>query len=212
MLGWVQVLRTRKVGDGVYERAIDTIERNAKRQNQLIEDLLDTSRIISGKLRIEVQPLYVAPLVEEALEGVRPAANARGITLNTFIDSAPFVIMGDQNRLQQVLWNLLSNAIKFTPSGGRVDVHLTRVDSDIQIIVSDTGKGISPKFLTYVFDPFRQEDSSSARRQGGLGLGLALARRLVEMHGGTIEARSDGEGLGLSLPSRSRRRLPEEQQ
>lgn len=207
MLGWVQVLYTRKPGDGVYERAIETIERNAKRQNQLIEDLLDTSRIISGKLRIEVQPLYVAPLVEEALEGVRPAANARGISLNTFIDSPAFVVMGDHNRLQQVLWNVLSNAIKFTPSGGRVDVHLTRVDSDIQIIVSDTGKGITPKFLSYVFDPFRQEDSSSARRQGGLGLGLALARRLVEMHGGTIEARSDGEGLGsvftISIPSQT---------
>lgn len=207
MLGWVQVLGTRKPGDGIYERAIETIERNAKRQNQLIEDLLDTSRIISGKLRIEVQPLYVAPLVEEALEGVRPAANARGISLNTFIDSPAFVVMGDHNRLQQVLWNVLSNAIKFTPSGGRVDVHLTRVDSDIQIIVSDTGKGITPKFISYVFDPFRQEDSSSARRQGGLGLGLALARRLVEMHGGTIEARSDGEGLGsvftICIPSQT---------
>lgn len=207
MLGWVQVLQARKPGDGIYERAIETIERNAKRQNQLIEDLLDTSRIISGKLRIEVQPLYVAPLVEEALEGVRPAATARGISLNTFIDSPSFVVMGDHNRLQQVLWNVLSNAIKFTPSGGRVDVHLTRVDSDIQIIVSDTGKGITPNFISYVFDPFRQEDSSSARRQGGLGLGLALARRLVEMHGGTIEARSDGEGLGsvftISIPSQT---------
>jgi PAS domain S-box-containing protein len=199
VLGWAQLLRTRQPGDGVYERAMDTIERNAKRQNQLIEDLLDTSRIISGKLRIDVQPLYVAPLVEEAMEVARPAASARAITLEMHFDSTQNVIMGDQNRLQQVLWNLLSNAIKFTPPGGRVDVYVSQEGSDAKIVVKDTGNGISPKFLQYVFDPFRQEDSSSARRQGGLGLGLALSRRLVEMHGGTIEAQSSGEGQGAAF-------------
>jgi PAS domain S-box-containing protein len=199
VLGWAQLLRTRQPGDGVYERAMDTIERNAKRQNQLIEDLLDTSRIISGKLRIDVQPLYVAPLVEEAMEVARPAASARAITLEMHFDSTQIVIMGDQNRLQQVLWNLLSNAIKFTPPGGRVDVYVSQEGSDAKIVVKDTGKGISPKFLQYVFDPFRQEDSSSARRQGGLGLGLALSRRLVEMHGGTIEAQSSDEDQGAAF-------------
>ena len=202
VLGWAQLLRTRNPGDGVYERAMDTIERNAKRQNQLIEDLLDTSRIISGKLRIDVQPLYVTPLVEEAMEVARPAANARAISLELDFESPQNVIMGDQNRLQQVLWNLLSNAIKFTPPHGRVDVFVSEEGSDVKIIVKDTGKGVSAKFLPYVFDPFRQEDSSSARRQGGLGLGLALAKRLVEMHGGTIDAESAGEGHGAKFTVR----------
>ncbi len=202
VLGWAQLLRTRSPGDGVYERAMDTIERNAKRQNQLIEDLLDTSRIISGKLRIDVQPLYVMPLIEEAMEVARPAATARAISLELHFDSPLNVIMGDQNRLQQVLWNLLSNAIKFTPPGGRVEVFVSEEGSDVKIVVKDTGKGVSPKFLPYVFDPFRQEDSSSARRQGGLGLGLALAKRLVEMHGGTIEAESEGEGHGAAFTVR----------
>jgi len=216
MLGWAEVLRSRQPGDSVYERALATIERNAERQSQLIEDLLDTTRILSGKLRIEVQPLYLDALLEESLDVVRPTAEAKGIELSVAIDTDPGLVIGDANRLQQVFWNLLSNAIKFTEPGGRVDVRLERGDAEARVIVSDTGKGITPDFLPHVFDLFRQADSSSARRQGGLGLGLALARRLVEMHGGAIKAGSPGEGQGatftITLPARSGHRTTTEMQ
>jgi PAS domain S-box-containing protein len=214
MLGWAEVLRSRHPGDPVYERALATIERNAERQSQLIEDLLDTTRILSGKLRIEVQPLYLDVLLEESLDVVRPTAEAKDITLTASLDTSPDLIMGDANRLQQVFWNLLSNAIKFTEPGGRVEVRLERDESEARVIISDTGKGITPDFLPHVFDLFRQADSSSARRQGGLGLGLALARRLVEMHGGLIKADSLGEGQGatftISLPARAGNRTTTE--
>jgi signal transduction histidine kinase/ActR/RegA family two-component response regulator len=214
MLGWAEVLRSRQPGDSVYERALATIERNAERQSQLIEDLLDTTRILSGKLRIEVQPLYLDVLLEESLDVVRPTAEARDIELSAALDTAPDLIMGDANRLQQVFWNLLSNAIKFTEPGGRVEVRLERDGGEVRVIVRDTGKGITSDFLPHVFDLFRQADSSSARRQGGLGLGLALARRLVEMHGGTIRADSPGEGMGatftISLPARPGNRTTSE--
>jgi PAS domain S-box-containing protein len=207
MLGWAEVLRARQPGDPVYERALSTIERNADRQSQLIEDLLDTTRILSGKLRIEVQPIYLDVLLEESLDVVRPTAEAKDIKLSAVLDTAPELIMGDANRLQQVFWNLLSNAIKFTEPGGRVEVRMERDEAEVRVIIHDTGKGITPDFLPHVFDLFRQADSSSARRQGGLGLGLALARRLVEMHGGAIKADSPGEGQGatftISLPSRA---------
>jgi signal transduction histidine kinase/CheY-like chemotaxis protein len=199
MLGWAEVLRSRRPGDPIYERALQTIERNAELQSKLIEDLLDTTRILSGKLSIEAQPLYLDELLEESLDVVRPTAETKDITLLVTFDSAPGLILGDANRLQQVFWNLLSNAIKFTESGGRVEARLERGDSEARVIVSDTGKGITPDFLPYVFDPFRQADSSSARRQGGLGLGLALARRLVEMHGGAIKAESEGDGRGATF-------------
>jgi PAS domain S-box-containing protein len=214
MLGWTEVLRLRQPGDPIYERALQTIERNAEHQGKLIEDLLDTTRILSGKLRIEVQPLYLDALLEESLDVVRPAAEAKEIEMAATLDRGPNLIMGDANRLQQVFWNLLSNAIKFTEPGGRVEVRLDRVNAEARIIVRDTGKGIAPDFLPYVFELFRQADSSSARPQGGLGLGLALAKRLVEMHGGTIRADSSGEGQGatftITLPARSGNRTTNE--
>jgi signal transduction histidine kinase/ActR/RegA family two-component response regulator len=207
MLGWAEVLRSRRPGDPIYERALQTIERNAELQSKLIEDLLDTARILSGKLSIEAQPLYLDAILEESLDVVRPTAEAKDIELIVAFDSAPGPILGDANRLQQVFWNLLSNAIKFTEPGGRVVARMERGEAEARIIVSDTGKGITPDFLPYVFDPFRQADSSSARRQGGLGVGLALAERLVEMHGGAIKAESAGEGQGatftVTLPTRS---------
>jgi signal transduction histidine kinase/ActR/RegA family two-component response regulator len=207
MLGWAEVLRSRRPGDPIYERALQTIERNAELQSKLIEDLLDTARILSGKLSIEAQPLYLDAILEESLDVVRPTAEAKDIKMIVTFESAPGPILGDANRLQQVFWNLLSNAIKFTEPGGRVDVRMERAGAEARIVVSDTGKGITPDFLPYVFDPFRQADSSSARRQGGLGLGLALAERLVEMHGGAIKAESDGDGRGatftVTLPTRS---------
>jgi PAS domain S-box-containing protein len=207
MLGWAEVLRARRPGDPVYERALQTIERNAERQSQLVEDLLDTTRILSGKLRIESQPLYIDALLEESLDVVRPAAEAKEIELVMSLDGPSGLILGDANRLQQVFWNMLSNAVKFTEPGGRVEARLERDEAEARVIVSDTGKGIARDFLPHVFDLFRQADSSSARRQGGLGLGLALARRLVEMHGGTIRADSPGEGQGatftITLPARS---------
>jgi len=216
MLGWAEVLRARQPGDPVYERALQTIERNAERQSRLIEDLLDTTRVLSGKLRIEMQPLYLDALLEESLDVVRPTAEAKGIELCAALDSDPGLVMGDANRLQQVFWNLLSNAIKFTDPGGRVEAQLKRDDAEVRVIVRDTGKGITPDFLPHVFDLFRQADSSSARRQGGLGLGLALARRLVEMHGGAIKADSSGEGQGaiftITLPARSGHRTTTEMQ
>jgi CheY-like chemotaxis protein len=196
MLGWAEMLRSRRPGDPIYERALQTIERNAERQSKLIEDLLDTTRILSGKLSIEARPLYLEALLEESLDVVRPTAEAKDIELVVTFDSAPGLILGDANRLQQVFWNLLSNAIKFTDPGGRVEARLERSKAETRIIVSDTGKGITPDFLPYVFDLFRQADPSSARRQGGIGLGLALAKRLVEMHGGAIKAESAGEGMG----------------
>jgi PAS domain S-box-containing protein len=206
MLGWAEVLRARQPGDSIYERALQTIERNAERQSRLIEDLLDTTRILSGKLRIEVQPLYLDSILEEAIDAVRPAAEAKEIELSLTIDTQQGLIVGDANRLQQVFWNLLSNAIKFTEPGGRVEARLERVEAEVRITVRDTGRGIAPDFLPQVFDLFRQADSSSARRQGGLGLGLALARHLVEMHGGAIKADSPGEGRGsiftITLPAR----------
>jgi PAS domain S-box-containing protein len=214
MLGWAEVLRARQPGDAVYERALQTIERNAERQSQLIEDLLDTTRILSGKLRIEAQPLYLDALLEESLDVVRPTAEAKEIELIASFDPPSSLILGDANRLQQVFWNLLSNAIKFTEPGGRVEARLVRDETEVRIVVSDTGSGIAPDFLPHVFDLFRQADSSSARRQGGLGLGLALARRLVEMHGGKIRADSPGEGMGatftISLPARSGNRTTAE--
>jgi len=214
MLGWAEVLRARQPGDPVYERALQTIERNAERQSQLIEDLLDTTRILSGKLRIEAQPLYLDALLEESLDVVRPTAEAREIELVASFDAPSSLILGDANRLQQVFWNLLSNAIKFTEPGGRVEARLERDETEVRIMVRDTGSGIAPDFLPHVFDLFRQADSSSARRQGGLGLGLALARRLVEMHGGTIQADSAGEGEGstftIRLPARAGSRTTSE--
>jgi PAS domain S-box-containing protein len=199
IVGWSQMLRTRKLNEATIDRALETIERNAKLQTQLIEDLLDISRIIQGKLDLNIHPLNLTSVIEAAINTVRPAAEAKGIQLQSPVTSAAELISGDANRLQQVVWNLLSNAIKFTPQGGRVEIRLDRTNSHIQIQVTDTGKGISPSFLPYVFDRFRQADSSITRSHGGLGLGLSIVRQLVELHGGTVQAESPGEGQGATF-------------
>src|SRR5262249_18303467 len=199
ILGSARLLRTRPADPSQVKQTVEIIERNGRMQLQLIEDLLDTARIISGKLKLEVQPVGLVGVVMAALEAVRPAAQAKGIDMVSDIDPLAGQITGDAGRLQQVVWNLLSNAIKFTPRSGRVELRMESVDHQVRITVSDTGKGIEPEFMPYVFDRFRQSDSSSARRFGGLGLGLSLVKQLVESHGGTVEAASDGPGCGATF-------------
>jgi len=207
VLGYAALLRSGRLDALKVKHAAEVIERSGKAQAQLIDDLLDTARIISGKLRLELGPVDLVLVIEQAVQTIHPAADAKGISLETDLPSEIGQITGDPARLQQVVWNLLSNAVKFTPQGGRVEARLERVDPYIRITVSDTGKGISPDFLPYVFDRFRQADASSARRYGGLGLGLALVKYLVELHGGTVEAVSVGEGQGatfkVTLPVRA---------
>jgi PAS domain S-box-containing protein len=199
ILGWANLLRAARLDEESTQRALETIERNAKNQKQIIEDLLDVSRIITGKLRLEIRPVELASLLETAVESVRPTAEAKGVRLQKILDTGVSPISGDPERLQQIIWNLLSNAIKFTPRGGRVQVRLERIDSHIEIAVSDTGPGISAEFLPFVFDRFRQADSTTTRIHGGLGLGLAIVRHLVELHGGTVKADSAGDGLGSTF-------------
>lgn len=196
VLGWIHILRGGKLDDAAAKHALEIIERNARSQNQLIEDLLDVSRIITGKLRLDVRPIDAAAIIESAIEAVLPAADAKEIRVQKILDTHMSSILGDPARLQQVIWNLLSNAIKFTPRGGRVQVRLERINSHIEISVSDSGEGIKEEFLPFVFDRFRQADGTSARRFGGLGLGLAIVRHLVELHGGTVQASSAGDGKG----------------
>ena len=199
ILGWARMLREGDFDEQMSARALDTIERNAQSQNQLIGDLLDFSRIISGKIRLDVGRVELAPLVEAAIDVVSPAAEAKGIRLQTILDPKAGPVSGDPERLQQVMWNLLSNAVKFTPKGGRVQVRLTRVNSSVEVAVSDTGQGISAEFLPYVFERFRQADHTTTRRQAGLGLGMAITKHIVELHGGTIRAESPGEGQGSTF-------------
>jgi PAS domain S-box-containing protein len=199
ILGWAGILRRNLDDTGTAAQAVETIERNARLQTQLIEDLLDISRIITGRMRLDVQSVEVQVVVQSALDAIRPAADAKEIRLQAVLDTNVGPVAGDPGRLQQIVWNLLSNAVKFTPKGGRVQVRLERINSYAGIIVSDTGKGISQEFLPYVFDRFRQADSSHTRIFGGLGLGLAIVRQLVELHGGTVEALSAGEGQGASF-------------
>jgi PAS domain S-box-containing protein len=199
ILGWARMLQTGKLDERTTERALDAIERNAVSQNQLIGDLLDFSRIISGKIRLDVGRVELAPVVAAAIDVVSPAADAKGIRLQTILDPKAGPVSGDPERLQQVLWNLLSNAVKFTDRGGRVQVRLARVDSSVEITVSDTGQGISAEFLPYVFERFRQADHTTTRRQSGLGLGMAITKHLVELHGGAIRAESPGEGRGTTF-------------
>ncbi|HZG54640.1 MAG TPA: ATP-binding protein, partial [Pyrinomonadaceae bacterium] len=199
ILGWAHLLRTGQTDDENLAKALETIERNARAQAQLIDDLLDVSRIITGKLRIDVRPIDPNSFIEAAVEAVRPAAEAKGVRLQRIMDTGVVTVSGDPVRLQQVVWNLLSNAIKFTPKGGRVQVRLERVNSHIEIGVSDTGPGIEPEFLPYVFDRFRQADGRTTRQHGGLGLGLSIVRHLVELHGGTVRAESEGEGHGATF-------------
>jgi PAS domain S-box-containing protein len=199
ILGWATMLRTNRFDEESAQRALETIERNAKNQRQIIEDLLDVSRIITGKLRLEIRSVEPVSLIEAAVEAVRPAAEAKGVRLQKLLDTGISPLSGDPARLQQVVWNLLTNAIKFTPRGGRIQIRLERVNSHVEIAVSDTGPGISPDFLPYVFDRFRQADSTTTRKHGGLGLGLAIVRHLVELHGGTVKAESAGEGQGATF-------------
>jgi len=201
ILGWTKLLQTRKFNETKTAEALATIERNAKLQTQLIDDLLDVAKILRGKLSIDAAPVNLAFVIESAIDTVRTAAIAKSITLHPVLPNIGQV-SGDSNRLQQIVWNLLSNAIKFTPNGGRVEIRLERVDEQAQIIVSDTGKGINPDFLPHIFESFRQEDVSITRRYGGLGLGLAIVRQLVEAHGGIITADSPGEGLGATFTVR----------
>jgi CheY-like chemotaxis protein len=181
---------------------LEVIERNARMQAQLTEDLLDMSRITSGKMRLDIQSVEPASFVEAAIETVRPAAEGKGIRLRPLLDAAAGPIAGDPDRLQQVVWNLLTNAIKFTPKDGSVQVRLERVNSHIEITITDTGIGIKPEFLPHVFDRFRQEDSSSTRSARGLGLGLSIVKHLVELHGGSVRAASPGEGGGTTFTVR----------
>ncbi len=199
ILGWARMLRLNHLEGEQFDSAIETIERNARSQTQLVEDLLDISRMISGKLRLEVRPTDLAGVVRSAVETLRPTADNKGIRLQSVLDPNGVMISGDPERIQQALWNLLSNAIKFTPKNGRVQVRLERINSHVEITVSDTGKGIEPDFLDFVFDRFRQADSSKTRKHGGLGLGLSIARHLVELHGGSLHAFSEGIGCGATF-------------
>lgn len=204
IIGWSHMVRSNRLDKATIERAIETIERNAKAQAQLIEDILDVSRVITGKLCLNITQVDISSVINAAIDSVLPAAESKGIKIGVAQDSSARHITGDANRLQQVIWNLLSNAIKFTPKGGRVEVRLEREDSEVKICVNDTGQGIHAEFLPFIFDPFRQADSTSTRKHGGLGLGLSIVRHLVELHGGSVQAESPGEGCGatftISLP------------
>jgi PAS domain S-box-containing protein len=202
MMGWIHILRRGNLDKTAAEQALETIIRNARMQNKLIEDLLDVSRIITGKLRLEIRPIDLIAVIEAALEVVRPSAEAKGIQIHTQLNPLSAPTLSDPNRMQQIIWNLTSNAIKFTPSGGRVTIKLERVQTQVEIAISDTGQGISPEFLPHVFERFRQADATSTRKHAGLGLGLAIVRHLVELHGGNVQAHSDGDGKGSTFTVR----------
>lgn len=202
ILGWTNLLRSRKLNEKAAEKALETIERNAKLQAQLIEDLLDISRILRGKLSLDVRPIELASTIDAAIETVRLAAQAKSIEIKTLFEPNIGQVAGDFNRLQQVVLNLLFNAVKFTPSGGQVEIELKQMGSQAEIRVIDTGKGIDPQFLPYVFESFRQEDGATTRQFGGLGLGLAIVRHLVELHGGTVHAESQGLERGATFTAR----------
>jgi PAS domain S-box-containing protein len=195
ILGWAQMLKQGVLDAPTRERALDTIVRNAQMQSQLVNDLVDISRVVSGQLRLDIREVELIPVIKEAIETIRPAAAVKEITIVDELDPKAEPILGDPSRMQQVIWNLISNAIKFTPAGGRITVLLERVGRDVRIVVRDTGRGIAKDFLPFVFDRFRQADTRGSR-QGGLGLGLSIVRHLVELHGGSVEARSAGENQG----------------
>jgi PAS domain S-box-containing protein len=198
--GWTSLLQRRPTSDqDLLQRALSVIERNTRLQVQLIDDLLDMSRIVAGKLRLDVQTVDLREVVRNAIAAVQPAAEARGVILHSILDPLAGPMRGDINRLQQIVWNLLSNAVKFTPKGGHVQVSLERVNSHVEIIVTDTGQGIDPGFLPHVFERFRQADASTTRKYTGLGLGLAIVKHLTELHGGTVKAKSPGPGMGATF-------------
>jgi signal transduction histidine kinase/CheY-like chemotaxis protein len=199
IIGWSHLLRNGSIDGATATRGVETIERNARAQAQLIEDILDVSRVITGKLRLNIGSVDVASVINAAIDSVQLAADSKGIQLEVTLDPSARRVSGDSGRLQQVVWNLLSNAIKFTPPGGRVEVRLEHAGSSAQIRVSDTGQGINSDFLPFIFDRFRQADGTSTRSHGGLGLGLAIVRHLVELHGGTVYADSPGRGCGATF-------------
>ena len=199
LLGWSSVLREAKHDEKVLNQGLEAIDRNARVQAQLIDDLLDVSRIVSGKLNLDVRPLDISSVTRAAINVVRPAADAKGIALDYQAQPGLGAISADSARLQQIMWNLLSNAVKFTPHGGKISVRLEQDGSDVRVTITDTGQGIDPEFLPRVFDRFRQADSSTTRSFGGLGLGLAIVRHLVELHGGTVSAHSDGVNKGATF-------------
>jgi PAS domain S-box-containing protein len=199
IMGWMQVLKQAPSDTAVVTQAHQAIERNGQALARLVEDLLDMNRIISGKFRLDVQTVDLASVIHEAIDSVIPAANAKDIRVEQVLDPQAGPVKGDPNRLQQVIWNLLANAVKFTPKGGKVQVHLERVNSQCEISVSDTGRGIKAGFLPFVFDRFRQQDSTATRMEGGLGLGLAIVKELVENHGGSVSVQSGGEGKGSTF-------------
>ena len=198
-LGWVHILQNSKLQIDEIKAGLDTIERNARIQAQIIEDLLDMSRIISGKVRLEGRQMDLPTVIKESIETIRATVDAKGIRLQATVDPSVGTIWGDPDRLQQVFWNLLNNAIKFTPNSGEVQVIVKSFPSYIEVSVIDTGEGISPEFLPYVFDRFLQGDTSITRRYGGLGLGLAIVKQLVELHGGDVRATSGGIGKGATF-------------
>jgi signal transduction histidine kinase len=212
IFGWITLLRTRRLDEATQERALETIERNARAQKRLIEDLLDVSRIVTGKVALELVSVDPRRVVEAALETMHPAAQTKGLKIVPLLDIGAGTVRGDFARLQQIVCNLLSNAIKFTATGGHIEVCLARRNGEVEISVADSGQGIKPEFLPLVFDRFRQEDGSISRRHGGLGLGLAIVRHLVELHAGSVEAQSAGEGAGakfsVRLPIREGSMIP----
>ncbi|MFZ0499647.1 MAG: hybrid sensor histidine kinase/response regulator [Steroidobacteraceae bacterium] len=206
IFGWITLLRTGRLDEATQARALETIERNARAQKRLIEDLLDVSRIVTGKLGLELADVAPGRVLQGAIATMQPAAEAKDVRIVPALGEVTALVRGDPARLQQVVCNLLSNAIKFTAPGGRVDVELAMSGDQVQIVVADTGQGIKPEFLPHVFERFRQENGSLSRRHGGLGLGLAIVHHLVELHSGTVDAQSDGEGCGarfvVRLPAR----------
>ena len=204
IVGYSRLLRGHMLTGDKATRALETLERNATLLTQIVDDVLDVSRIVSGKIRLDVQPVDLALIVDNAVATIQPAADAKGVHVQTIIDPRVGPVSGDPGRLQQVVWNLVSNAVKFTPRNGRAQVRLERVNSQVEVVVSDTGIGIRSDFLPYVFERFRQADAGTTRKAGGLGLGLAIVRHIVEMHGGTVDAYSPGEGQGSTF----RVRLP----
>ncbi|WP_339377177.1 PAS domain-containing sensor histidine kinase [Cyanothece sp. BG0011] len=199
ILGWSGILQSKNLDEAGLNRGLQIIERNAISQAHLIDDLLDVSRIITGKMRLQIRAMELLPVIKAAIDTLKPAADAKNIRLQSALDPAASPILGDSERLQQIVWNLLSNAVKFTPKQGEVTIVLQRINSHVEIVVADTGQGISAEFLPYVFERFRQANSSTSRSFGGLGLGLAIVRQLVELHGGTVQAESRGEGQGATF-------------
>jgi PAS domain S-box-containing protein len=215
ILGWTQILLSDECEEEEFKQGLEVIDRNARAQTRIIEDLLDMSRILSGKVRLDVQQVGLATVLKSAVETVMPAAHAKKICVQAVLDPLAQPVTGDPNRLQQIFWNLLSNAIKFTPHGGKVQVLLERVNSHLEVSVTDTGEGIDPEFLPYVFERFRQADGSMTRRHGGLGLGLAIVKNLAELHGGSVRAKSGGFSTGATftvvLPLAALRGHPEDE-